>query len=106
MIYMAGLRSVTMRQLQIFSSAARHLNFSRTSEELHLTQLAVSMQMKQLEDSAGLALFERMGKRVFLTEAGAELYRYAQQVLGAIKDAEDILGAMKGLASGRLTIGV
>jgi DNA-binding transcriptional LysR family regulator len=51
---MAGLRNVTMRQLQIFSSAARHLNFSRTSEELHLTQPAVSMQIKQLEESAGL----------------------------------------------------
>jgi DNA-binding transcriptional LysR family regulator len=103
---MPGLRNVTMRQLQIFSSAARHLNFSRTSEELHLTQPAVSMQIKQLEDSAGLALFERIGKRVFLTEAGTELYRHAQQVLGAIKDAEDILGAMKGLEGGRLTIGV
>ncbi len=103
---MAGLRNVTMRQLQIFSSAARHLSFSRTSQELHLTQPAVSMQIKQLEDSAGLALFERAGRRVFLTEAGAELYRYAQQVLGAIKDAEEILGAMKGLVGGRLTIGV
>jgi DNA-binding transcriptional LysR family regulator len=103
---MAGLRNVTMRQLQIFSSAARHLNFSRTSEELHLTQPAVSMQIKQLEESAGLPLFERTGRRVFLTEAGSELYRYAQQVLGAIKDAEEILGAMKGLQGGRLTIGV
>ena len=103
---MPGLRNVTMRQLQIFSSAARHLSFSRTSEELHLTQPAVSMQIKQLEHSAGLPLFERIGKRVVLTEAGGELYRYAQQVLGAIKDAEDILGAMKGLEGGRLTIGV
>jgi DNA-binding transcriptional LysR family regulator len=103
---MSGLRNVTMRQLQIFSSAARHLNFSRTSEELHLTQPAVSMQIKQLEESAGLPLFERTGRRVFLTEAGGELYRYAQQVLGAIKDAEEILGAMKGLQGGRLTIGV
>jgi len=103
---MAGLRSVTMRQLQIFSSAARQLNFSRTSEELHLTQPAVSMQIKQLEESAGLPLFERIGKRLFLTAAGTELYRYAQQVLGAIKDAEEILGAMKGLERGRLTIGV
>jgi len=64
------------------------------------------MQIKQLEESAGLPLFERTGRRVFLTEAGSELYRYAQQVLGAIKDAEEILGAMKGLQGGRLTIGV
>jgi DNA-binding transcriptional LysR family regulator len=103
---MPGLRNVTMRQLQIFASAARSLSFSRTSEELHLTQPAVSMQIKQLEDSAGLPLFERMGKRLYLTEAGAELQRYAQQILGALKDAEDVCAAMKGLKGGRLVIGV
>lgn len=103
---MAGLRNVTMRQLQIFASAARHQSFSRTSQELHLTQPAVSMQIKQIEESAGLPLFERVGKRVSLTQAGEELYRYAQQVLGAIRDAEQVLDAMRGLDTGRLTIGV
>jgi DNA-binding transcriptional LysR family regulator len=103
---MAGLRNVTMRQLQIFASAARHQSFSRTSQELHLTQPAVSMQIKQIEESAGLPLFERTGKRVSLTQAGEELYRYAQQVLGAIRDAEQVLDAMRGLDTGRLTIGV
>jgi DNA-binding transcriptional LysR family regulator len=103
---MAGLRSVTVRQLQIFSSAARSLSFSRTSEELHLTQPAVSMQIKQLEDSAGLPLFERFGKRLYLTEAGVQVQRCAQQVLGALKDAADSLAALKGARGGKITIGV
>ncbi len=101
---MAGLRSVTLRQLQIFCSAARHSSFSRASAELHLTQPGVSMQMRQLEDSAGLPLFERTGKGLHLTDAGRELLRHAQQALAALRDAEDSLDALKGLKGGRLTI--
>jgi DNA-binding transcriptional LysR family regulator len=103
---MPGLRNVTVRQLQIFSSAARSLSFSRTSEELHLTQPAVSMQIKQLEDTAGLPLFERVGKKLFLTQAGQEVQRCAQQVLGALKDAEASLATLKGMRGGKITIGV
>jgi LysR family transcriptional regulator, low CO2-responsive transcriptional regulator len=101
---MAGLRGVTLRQLQIFCSAARHSSFSRASKELHLTQPGVSMQMRQLEDSAGLPLFERTGKGLHLTDAGRELLRHAQQALAALRDAEDSLDALKGLKGGRLTI--
>lgn len=101
---MSGMRNVTVRQLQIFCSAARHLSFSRASEELHLTQPGVSMQVRQLEDSAGMALFDRAGKKLLLTQAGAELLRYAQQVLGALRDADDALAALKGLKGGRLSI--
>jgi DNA-binding transcriptional LysR family regulator len=101
---MPGLRNVTLRQLQIFCAAAQHANFSRASKELHLTQPGVSMQMRQLEDSAGLALFERTGKALRLTDAGRELLVHAQQALGALRDAEDALRALKGLKGGRLTI--
>ena len=103
---MPGLRNVTVRQLQIFSSVARNLSFSRTSEELHLTQPAVSMQIKQLEGSAGLPLFERVGKKLYLTEAGREVQRCAQQVLSALKDAQAGLEAIKGTRGGKITIGV
>ena len=67
------MRGVTIRQLQIFVAAAGHLSFARTSEQLHLTQAAVSLQVKQLETIAGLALFERRGKKLLLTEAGEHL---------------------------------
>jgi LysR family transcriptional regulator, low CO2-responsive transcriptional regulator len=100
------VRGVTIRQLQIFVTAAGHLSFVRTSEQLHLTQAAVSLQIKRLEEIAGVALFERRGKRQVLTEAGAQLLRYAQEILDALKDAEDAISALKGLTGGRISVGV
>jgi DNA-binding transcriptional LysR family regulator len=100
------MRGVTIRQLQIFASTARHLSISQTSKELHLTQPAVSMQIRQLEDNAGLALFERGAKRLRLTQAGEEMQRYALQILAALKDAQDTFAALKGLRGGRITIAV
>src|SRR5581483_732294 len=103
---MPGMRNISMRQLQIFACAARHLSFSRASEELHLTQPAVSMQIRQLEGSAGLPLFDRLGRRLHLTQAGEEVLRHAQQALLAIRNAEDALVALKSLTGGRITIAV
>ena len=62
--------NVTFRQLVLFEAVARHLSFTRAAEELHLTQPAVSMQIRQLEDAVGSPLFEKTGKRISLTEAG------------------------------------
>jgi LysR family transcriptional regulator, low CO2-responsive transcriptional regulator len=103
---MASMRGVTIRQLQIFASTARNLSISQTSKELHLTQPAVSMQIRQLEGSAGLALFERGARRLRLTQAGEEMLRYALQVLAALNDAQDTFAALKGLRGGRITIAV
>ena len=100
------MRGVTIRQLQIFATAAGHLSFARTSEQLHLTQAAVSLQIKQLEELVGIALFERRGRKVRLTEAGEHLLRYAQQILDALKDADAAISALKGLRGGRLSVGV
>jgi DNA-binding transcriptional LysR family regulator len=82
------------------------LSFARTSEQLHLTQAAVSLQIKQLEEHAGIALFERRGKKLHLTEAGEHLVRYAQQILDALKDADAAISALKGLRGGRISVGV
>jgi DNA-binding transcriptional LysR family regulator len=103
---MSRLRDVSLRQLQIFATASRTLSFSRTSEALHLTQPAVSMQMKQLEDLAGLPLFERIGRRLHLTQAGEELARHAREVLRTIEQADDALSALRGLKGGRIRVGV
>ena len=59
------MRNATTRQLQIFSVAATHLSFARASEQLQLTQAAVSLHIKQLEDVSGVKLFDRIGKRIF-----------------------------------------
>ena len=97
---------VTFRQLHIFEAVARHLSYTRAAEELHLSQPAVSMQIRQLEDSAGLALFEQLGKRIFLTEAGRELYHYSQRISRELSEAEDVLEDLKGSNRGTLRIAV
>lgn len=77
----------SMPALTAFESAARHLSFSRAAEELHLTQGAVSRQIRQIEDSLGVALFERVNQRVFLTDAGRLYLRDVQRALGGLADA-------------------
>ncbi len=96
----------TFRQLQIFESVARLLNFSRASEELHLTQPAVSMQIKQLEDAVGIPLFEQMGKRIFLTQAGEELYQHSHIISRQMKDAQEAIESLREGVSGRLDIAI
>jgi len=98
------LRHTTLRQLQVFEAVARQLSFSRAAAELHLTQPAVSMQVKLLEEQAGLPLFERLGKKIFLTEAGAELHQHSRIIAQQLRDADEALAARKGLSQGRLVI--
>lgn len=95
---------LTLRQLQCFSAVARNLSYTRAAEELHLTQPAVSMQIRQLEHQAGMAVTEQLGKQVHLTEAGEEVYRYARSILQQIEELDDVLNKLKGLAGGHLRI--
>lgn len=98
--------NVTLRQLSVFESAARLLSYTRAAEELHLSQPAVSMQIRQLEDQAGLQLFEKQGRKLHLTEAGRELFQYSRAILHDLHEAEEVLEALKGLNTGNLNIGV
>ncbi|MBI5042152.1 MAG: LysR family transcriptional regulator [Gammaproteobacteria bacterium] len=98
--------NITFRQLKIFEAVARQLSFTRAAAELHLTQPAVSMQVKQLEQEAGVPLLEQLGKRIHLTEAGAEMHRYARAISTLLTEAEQVFGEMKGLKRGRLNITV
>jgi len=100
------MKNVTLRQLRVFEAVARHLSFSRAAEELHLTQPAVSMQVRQLEDMVGLPLTEQLGKKVFLTHAGNEVARHARLVALQLREAEESLAAMRGVRGGELRIGV
>jgi len=100
------LRRVTIRQLQIFCAVTRHMSFARASEELHLSQPAVSMQVKQLEESLGLGLLDRFGKRLALTEAGVRFHEHAARIIGELHDAEETVNQLKGLHSGRITVGM
>jgi DNA-binding transcriptional LysR family regulator len=99
-----ALRNATLRQLRVFEAVARQLSFSRAAAELHLSQPAVSMQVKLLEGLAGLPLFERLSKKIFLTEAGAELHRHSRVIAQQLRDADEALAARNGLSQGRLVI--
>ena len=97
---------VTLRQLKVFECVARHLNFTRAAEELHLSQPAVSMQIKQLENSAGMPLYEQFGKKMILTEAGNELKHYSHAINKLLQEAGEVIEALKGGQSGRLVLSV
>ncbi len=97
---------LTLRQLQVFEKVSSHLNYSRAAEELYLSQPAVSMQIKQLEESIGLQLFEQMGKKIFLTEAGRELQHYSRTITQQLSEMEVVFNEMKGLNQGKLTLSV
>ena len=95
---------LTLRQLQVFESAARHLSLSRAAEELHLSQPGVSMQLKKLAEAVGHPLLEHTGKRVKLTIQGQELVATAREILGSVKRYELSLVARQGLTGGNLRI--
>lgn len=97
---------LTLRQLQVFESAARHLSFSRAAKELHLSQPGVSMQIKQLEETLGRPLFEQLGKKLFLTEVGRETLQVSQAIAQQLVALEDSLNDLRGLKQGALTVGV
>jgi DNA-binding transcriptional LysR family regulator len=97
---------VTLRQLRVFEHVARTLSYTRAAEQLHLSQPAVSMQVRQLEEALGLPLFEKLGKRIHLTEAGREMAHYSQAISQQLREAEEVITALKGLRRGRLRISV
>ena len=100
------MRGATLRQLRTFTEVARRLSFTAAAKALHLTQPAVSMQVRQLEQAAGLPLLEQFGRRVHLTDAGRELLRYAAGISDLLREAEDAMKALQGVGGGELSIAV
>ncbi len=94
---------ITLRQLYVFDAVSRHLSYSRAAHSLHLTQPAVSMQIRQLEESVGVPLFEQLGKKIFLTTAGKEFLRYCHNILQQLDEAEAMFADFKGMR-GKLSI--
>lgn len=94
----------TMRQLRVFDAVARHAGFSRAAVELHLSQPTVSMQVKQLSEAIGLPLFEQIGKKIYLTDAGRALRATSAEMFDAWLRLEMQVADLKGLKQGRLRI--
>ncbi len=100
------MKHATLRQLKVFESVARLLSFSRAAEELHLTQPAVSTQVRKLEEHAGNALFEQFGKKIFLTPAGTELLQISRGIIQQFETAEVAMTQYRGVSGGKLNVGV
>ncbi len=100
------MRHTTLRQLEVFAVIARLGSFTRAAEELHLSQPTVSMQIKKLSAAVGLPLFEQIGKKVYLTDAGRALQTFAREIFEQFTRFEMVTADMKGLKQGALRLGV
>jgi len=100
------MKNATLRQLKVFEAVARLLSYSRAAEELHLTQPAVSTQVRKLEEHAGNVLFEQFGKKIYLTPAGIELLKISRTIIQQFEVAENAMAQFKGVSGGKLNVGV
>lgn len=96
----------TLQQLRLFAAVAEHKSVTRAAEEVHLTQPAVSIQVKRLEAKVGMPLIEHIGKELHLTVAGEEVFDAAKDVLERLSDLETTLNDQRGEVSGPLNIHV
>lgn len=102
----APLIHATLHQLKVFEATARHGSFTRAAEELFLTQPTVSMQVKQLTKAIGLPLFEQVGKRLYLTDAGRELFSTCKEIFTNLEQLEMTVANLKGMKQGKLRLAV
>ncbi|AFY82730.1 LysR family transcriptional regulator [Oscillatoria acuminata] len=100
------MKQSTLHQLRVFEAVARHKSFTRAAEELFLTQPSVSMQVKQLAKSVGMPLFEQVGKRLYLTEAGEELLGTCRDIFDRLSQFEMTVADLQGLKQGQLKLSV
>lgn len=100
------MRHSTFRQLEVFEAIARLGSFTRAAEELFLTQPTASMQIKKLCDAIGMPLFEQIGKKIYLTDAGKALQATCTEVFAALNNFEMQIADMQGLKQGKLRLAV
>ncbi|HEV3018123.1 MAG TPA: LysR family transcriptional regulator [Burkholderiaceae bacterium] len=99
-------RHLTVRQLEVLAAVGREGSVTAAAESLHLTQPAVSMQLRQLERQLELTLFETVGRRLQITEPGKELVQLAVELLARIDDLEQTARSLRGVGHGRVRLGV
>ncbi len=100
------MRNYTLKQLQTFIEVAREKSVSRAATRLHVTQPAVSMQIRQLEDAFGLALTEPVGRNIQLTHAGHEFLTHALAAMAKLQDLEASMAEHVGTKKGRIELGI
>ncbi|RUM90669.1 MAG: LysR family transcriptional regulator [Thiomicrospira sp.] len=100
------IRHASLRQIQVFESVARNLSFTKAAEELHLTQPTVSSQVKSLGEAIGVALYEQVGRKIYLTQIGEEVACSCRDVINNFSNLEMKLDDYSGMKRGRLRIAV
>lgn len=93
------------RRLQVFFTVAKLLSFTKAAESLHMTQPAVTFQVRQLEEYFNTRLFDRTHNRISLTKAGSLVYGYAEKIFELYAEMENMVKEMTGEMGGSLTIG-
>ena len=100
------MKRITLRQLRVFEQVARLGSISAAAGVCHLTQPAVSMQLKALEEECGLPLTELVGRQLRLTDAGATLATYAKRMQLQLDELEQEFAALRGREHGKLRVGI
>lgn len=98
--------SFTLHQLDVFAEVARQKSMTKAAEKLYMSQPAVSIQVKKLQDHFDISLFEVIGKELFLTEAGKELFQAQKNIRKELNNLEMTFSEMKGMIKGTLNIAV
>ena len=93
------------RRLKIFHTVARLLNFTKAAEELHMTQPAVTFQIRQLEEQFNTRLFDRTHNKVTLTDVGERMFLYSERILKMYAEMSHSITEMTGDVSGGVTLG-
>jgi LysR family transcriptional regulator, low CO2-responsive transcriptional regulator len=99
------MHTLNLHQLATFQVVAKHCSFVRAAEELHMSQPAVSAHIRHLERALEVRLFEQIGRKIYLTEAGKELYLYSRQILSVMEDAMEAMAALRSPHHGPLNVG-
>jgi DNA-binding transcriptional LysR family regulator len=105
MSYPAGRVDWNLAHLRTLQAIARRGSFSRAAEEMHLSQPAVSLHVRQLEEALGMPLLERVGKRAFPTRAGELLLGHAARVFDELAAAGEAVERLRGVVAGRIRLG-
>nr|HET6902805.1 LysR substrate-binding domain-containing protein [Ktedonobacteraceae bacterium] len=99
------MRTLNLHQLATFQVVAKHCSYVRAAEELHFSQPAVSAQIRQLEESLEIKLFDKIGRKTHLTQAGEELYLYSQKIFSVIEEMQETMESLRSPQYGRLSVG-
>lgn len=100
------MQQIELRHLRYFLAVAETENFTRAAERLNVSQPSISQQIKDLEGALNTALFDRLGKRVRLTQAGLAFRERAVVVLRKLEEALEAVGQVEGLLAGHIDVGV